>query len=119
MISFRPCGPLNVLPSGSVPDASIGNFPSCVRQPPMASKFSRPKPSGSIRAWQEAHMALVRCCSSCLRSEAVEPILDSSRLGTSGGGGGGGALRMFSRIHLPRSTGEVLVAYEETVRILA
>lgn len=30
--------------------------------------------------------------------------------GTPGGGGGGGAFKMFSKIHLPRSTGEVRVA---------
>src|SRR5205823_11937758 len=33
----------------------------------------------------------------------------------SGGGGGGGALRMFSRIHLPRLTGEVRVGFDVTV----
>ena len=48
-------GPLNLVPSGSAPDASIGlpstrrrSSPSC----PCASKFSSAKPSGSIRAWQ-------------------------------------------------------------------
>src|SRR5262249_10260213 len=38
---------------------------------------------------------------------------------TLGGGGGGGAFRMFSRIHLPRRTGEVRVAYEDTISTLA
>ena len=35
-----------------------------------------------------------------------------------GGGGGGGTPRMFSRIHLPRMTGELRVAYEVTIRML-
>ncbi len=33
------------------------------------------------------------------------------------GGGGGGAFRILSRIHLPRTTGDVRVAYDVTVRI--
>ena len=49
-MAFSSTGPLNDLPSGSVPEASIGNFPSWVRQAPMASKFSKPNPNGSIRA---------------------------------------------------------------------
>ena len=53
-------GPLNVRPSGSAPEASTGNLPSSVRQAPTASKFSSPKPSGSIRTWQAAQVALVR-----------------------------------------------------------
>ena len=35
-----------------------------------------------------------------------------------GGGGGGGAPRRFSRIHYPRSTGDVRVAYDVTVNTL-
>ena len=38
--------------------------------------------------------------------------------GTLAGGGGGGAPRRLSRTHLPRSTGEVRVACEVTVRML-
>ena len=37
---------------------------------------------------------------------------------TFGGGGGGGVPRMFSRIHLPRTTGEVRSGYDVTVRML-
>ena len=43
----------------------------------------------------------------------------SAMRGVPGGGSGGGAFSMFSRIHLPRSTGEVRVAYEDTVSTLA
>ena len=64
-------------------------------------------------------MALLRCFSSCWRSDPALPDGRSSRFGTPGGGGGGGVLRIFSRIHLPRITGEVRVGYEDTVRILA
>ena len=38
--------------------------------------------------------------------------------GTFCGGGGGGVPTMFSRIHLPRSTGEVRLAYDVTVSTL-
>ena len=42
--------------------------------------------------------------------EAVDETVLSFSAGTSGGGGGGGVPRMFSRIHLPRITGDVRVA---------
>ena len=45
-------------------------------------------------------------------------MFDSSRFGTSAGGSGGGALSRLSRTHLPRSTGEVRVAYDDTARML-
>ncbi len=35
-----------------------------------------------------------------------------------GGGGGGAAASRFSRTHLPRTTGDVRVAYEVNVRML-
>ena len=38
--------------------------------------------------------------------------------GTFGGGAGGGVPSMFSRIHLPRSTGDVRFGYDVTVRML-
>ncbi len=37
----------------------------------MASKFSKPKPSGSIELWQEAQVGFARCCSICCRSVPV------------------------------------------------
>src|SRR5207244_117439 len=73
----------------------------------------------SMRAWQEAQVGLLRCFSSWSRRETDLPSSFSSRSGTSGGGGGGGAFRRFSRTHLPRKTGEVRLAYDETVRTLA
>src|SRR5258705_245649 len=118
-IDSSPCGPSNDLPSGSVPDALIGNCPSFVRQAPMASKFSSPNPNGSMRVWQEAQIAFLRCSSNCSRIEDDKPILASSRFGTSGGGGGGGAPTRFSSTHFPRSTGDVRLAYEEIVSTLA
>ena len=42
----------------------------------------------------------------------------SGRGGTLGGGGGGGAPRMLSSRNLPRTTGEVRVEYDVTVRML-
>src|SRR3954469_25412327 len=112
-------GLLNDLPSGSLPEESTGKLPSIVRQAPTASKFSRPKPRGSIRRWHEAHVGSWRCASSCSRSDAAVPIDASFRFGTSGGGSGGGALSRLSRIHLPRRTGDVRVAYDDTVGTLA
>ena len=50
--------------------------------------------------------------------QSVADTVLSSSAGTFGGGGGGGVPRRFSRIHLPRITGEVRVAYEVTVRML-
>ena len=45
--------------------------------------------------------------------------LSSFRASTPDGGGGGGVPRMFSRIHLPRLTGEVRVGLDVAVRMLA
>ena len=58
-------------------------------------------------------------CDPCSRMEDAVPIFASSRLGTSGGGGGGGVPTRLSNTHLPRSTGDVRLAYEEIVNTLA
>ena len=50
--------------------------------------------------------------------ERLAVFVFSGRPGTFAGGGGGGAPSRFARIHFPRSTGEVRVAYEVTVRTL-
>ncbi len=47
------------------------------------------------------------------------PDRRSSSAGTSAGGSGGGASSRLSSTHLPRSTGEVRVAYDDTVSTLA
>ena len=46
---------------------STGSPLSVVRYFPIASKLSRGRPSGSIRAWQTAHPAAARCNSSRCR----------------------------------------------------
>src|SRR5436190_838212 len=52
------------------------------------------------------------------RIESTWPwALVAFRSGTSGGGGGGGVPSRFSRIHLPRTTGEVRCGYEVVARI--
>ncbi len=56
------------------------------RQRPIGSKFSNPKPNGSITRWQLAQLAFSRWISSCFRK--VKPscfFLVSSKLGTFGG----------------------------------
>ena len=110
----------NLVPSGSTPDASMGACPSVVRHFPIASKFSSAKPNGSIRWWQVAQTAFWRCAcmSSRIDTSGCSRALVSGSGGTLGGGGGGGAPRMLSSRYLPRSTGEVRVAYDVTVRIL-
>ena len=62
-----------------------------------------------MREWHDAQMALVRCTSICLRSDADVPTASSLSGGTSAGGGGGGVPRMFCRMYLPRMTTEVRV----------
>ena len=60
-----------------------------------------------------------RC--SAIRSRIVRgfcPFSLSSSAGTSGGGGGGGVPSMFSRIHLPRTTGDVRSACDVSARML-
>ena len=116
--SSSPATPVNLLPSGRPPEASTGLPSSSVRQRPTASKFSSEKPTGSIRLWQLAQAALARCSASRSRTERFAETVLSLSAGTFGNGGGGGVPTMFSRIHLPRITGEVRVAYEVTVRML-
>ena len=100
--------------------ALIGDSPSTVRHCPSASKFSRLKPSGSMRAWQLAQVGLARCRSSISRTDTGVPaVLSSSVVFTSGGGGGTGAARMLSSSHLPRIVGDVRVGYDVTASTLA
>ena len=113
-------GPERLGPPGSRPEESIGCPPSVARQPPMASKFSSPKPSGSMRRWHEAQAGSVLCCSIRWRSVPDGRVsLPSFKASTPDGGGDGGAPRMFSRIHLPRLTGEVRFGLDVAVRTLA
>src|SRR5438067_2040897 len=70
--------------------------------------------------WQAAQVRLDLCSSKRWRTLRTVPVADASfKEGTFGGGGGGGAPSKFSRIHFPRMTGEVLLATDVTVRILA
>ena len=54
------------------------------------------------------------------RIDSTAPVVAGrlQRRGTFGGGGGGGVPRRFSRIHLPRTTGDVRSGYDVTVRML-
>ena len=58
------CAHVESLPSGIVPVATTGE-PSAyvVRYLPMASKFSKPKPTGSISLWQPEQAGLLECAS--------------------------------------------------------
>ena len=67
-----------------------------------------------------AQAGSVRCRSIRSRSVPDEPAPASSlRASTPDGGGDGGVPRMFSRIHLPRFTGDVRVGFDVAVRMLA
>src|SRR3954467_302700 len=115
-----PSAPSNFVPSGIAPDASIGPpDSSSVRHLPTASKFSSASPSGSIIAWQPAHGGLGRCSTPRSRTERTFVAkLGGLSGGTPAGGDGGGAPSRFSRIHFPRTTGDVRSGYDVTVRIL-
>ena len=108
------------VPPGSTPDASMRAPASRSRHFPTASKFSIAKPIGSIRAWQLAQAGFARCWVIASRIVSVLPGSAPSvfSAGMFGGGGGGGDASRFSSTHLPRSTGEVRVAYEVSVRML-
>src|SRR6185436_12888538 len=103
-----------LLPSGNPPVASMAAPSSAVRRRPTASNFSSESPTGSIRLWQLAQIGLLRCSASRLRPERLPSTVLSLSAGTLGSGGGGGTPSRLSRIHLPRRTGDVLVAYEVT-----
>ena len=62
--------------------------------------------------------ALLLCSAIRLRTVRLPSTVLSLSAGTSGSGGGGGTPIRLSSTHLPRTTGEVLVAYEVTVRML-
>src|SRR4051794_34026353 len=115
---------LNLRPSGSWPEASIAAVDASIaRQRPVGSKFSIANPTGSIMLWQPAHVGLARCAA--MRSRIDKGFADpappsfSSSIGTLGGGGGGSTPRMLLRIHLPRFTGDVRIAKDVVVRMLA
>src|SRR5688572_21624112 len=72
---------------------------------------------GSIELWHAEQLGSFLCCSSRSRNDIAPAFFDSSSTGTSGGGGGGAAPSKFSSTHFPRTGGDVLVGYEETVRI--
>src|SRR4029453_17502831 len=85
-----------------------------------ASKFSIENPIGSITRWQPAQTGFARCASMLSRNDRGLPSADSSfNGGTFGGGGEGGTPRRLVRIHFPRSTGDVRLGYDVTIRMLA
>ena len=107
------------MPSGSVPDASIVTPSS--RVAPAADRVEVLE-----READRIHQ-LVAAGARRVRAVLLHPLAHRQRLavgcrrssgGTFGGGGGGGVPSRFSSIHLPRTTGEVRLAYDVTVRML-
>src|SRR6266853_2804567 len=117
---LSPVMQVKFVPSGNAPDASMGLPASRSRHWPTASKFSIAKPIGSIRAWQLAQLGFARCAVIASRIVSVLPASAPSvfKAGMFGGGGGGAADNRFSSTHLPRTTGDVRVAYDVSVRML-
>ena len=74
---------------------------------------------GSMILWHAAQTGLARCCSMRSRTDVgcASPEFSFSG-GTFGGGNGGGLPSRFSKIHLPRCTGEVRLALEVTSKML-
>ena len=92
--------------------------PSCERHAPTASKFSSANPSGSITLWQVAQAGFARCSS--MRSRIVRLRRRARLLERRDVGGRRRRRRAerFSRIHLPRSDGDVRSACDVTIRML-
>ena len=95
------------------------------RRPDRASGRSRQNSPGQSRAGPSS-CGTTRRRRSCGESRAAcgarapaWPCCVASSSGTSGGGSGGGEPRMFSRIHLPRFTGDVRPGLLVSVRMLA
>ena len=107
-------------PVRQLPEASIGAarvHASAMRRPRRSSRArsrSGPSPCGSWR--RPGSRGARSICSRIVRGCHRLPL--SSSGGTSGGGGGGGVPSRFSRIHLPRTTGDVRSACDVTVRML-
>src|SRR5204863_24897 len=72
------------------------------------------------RRWQTAQAGFARCAVIASRIVSGLPVSALSVLsaGMFAGGGGGAADRRFSSTHLPRTTGDVRVAYDVSVRML-
>ena len=72
-----------------------------------------------MNRWQALHVGFVRWISIRSRVVSERPSMTvavSSRSGTAGGGGGGGTPRTTSITHLPRSTGDVRLAIDVSMR---
>ena len=119
-VSSSPCGPENVSPPGSFPDASISPPSSRVRHLPITSKFSSANPSGSIRDVAGCAGGIAPVPLHLLPRGQLSPVGRAfiERRHAGGGGGGGGEFSRLSRIHLPRSTGDVLAAWDVSSRML-
>ncbi len=71
--------------------------------------------------WHELHAGWRGACANCSATDSSRPSFASpvaSRSGTSAGGGGGGLPSSTSITHLPRSTGDVRLPCEVSVRTL-
>src|SRR5262245_1028130 len=84
----------------------------------MTSKLSSAKPGGSIWAWHDAQLSIVRWLASCSRI-VVAPRMSGSRAGTLAGGLGGGVPRIRSSTQAPRVIGDVVVPFAVTFITLA
>ena len=90
------------------------------RHRPVWSKFSSARPIGSIRRWHPAQVGRFRCCSSRCRNEVAWPAAGPSRglFPLPAAAGAAAFPSRLSRIHLPRTTGDVRFAADVSVNTL-
>src|SRR5215469_8588338 len=114
--------PLMATPFGNTVLVSMWAFAcaSVVLHTPIASKFSRAKPVGSITPWHWLQVALLRCCSSRARTVfGGSPVFCDRSVAVSGGGGEGGVPISLSSTHAPRNTGDVRSPYDVRISTAA
>ena len=114
-------GPLKDRPSGNSPRASIGKLPSWVRQAPTRIEVLQGETQSVHFAGGTRHSS-DRCdAAPCAAAPFRRPSLwrRPAAAARSAADRAGGVPRMFSRIHLPRFTGEVRVGFDVTVSIAA
>ena len=114
--------PSNLLPSGNVPEESIGSPDSLTVRHLSHRVEVVEREADRIHPRVAAGACRIRAMLGHRFPHREAPcrslLLSVIRAGTSAGGGGGGAPRIFDSTYFPRSTGEVRLAYDVSVRML-
>src|SRR5579859_250401 len=99
------------------PVASIGALLAVVRYAPTLSKFSSPRPTGSIIWWQEAQAGFFRCASRTALTDDPGGSMSRALVSTLGGGGGTVLHKSCWETNRPRRVGEVRCGRPFSARI--